>query len=326
MALPTIVSIRETVGSRKAVLEWSQGAERSSQDRVFLIVTESVVTDLNELISLAGNSSYGDTIPEMGEEYPSDPFSTVHGLQPLEIDGYLTYNMMVRYRNPDPGGQNSDPTENDWVLSSDNAPIQKIVETDTSTNDDGDQIGEDVLNSAGDPFLDPLKETYAYTVINASKWFNSWSLDTQSIRQGATNRTTLTAFGKVFPPRTLRCTQWKTTGKQDVNGGEYYQLQAQFVYRPVRRVQSEDGTIVEDGKNYIEVAGWDRAVIDQGFREQGDEPNRCVPIMTRGGTTQTPFKLNGAGGRAPCGKTWFLVFQTTFDQEMNDWDLPDTWV
>jgi len=327
MALPVIKSIRETVGSRKAVLQWQNGAERSSQDRVYLIVTESVVTDINELIGLAGNGSYGDTIPEMGDEYPSDPFSTVHELQPLEIDGYLTYNMMIRYRNPDPGGQNRDPTENDWILSTDFSPYQKIVATTTSVNPANEKPnGVPIVNSAGDPFLDPLKETYSYTVIRASKWFNSWDLAEQAQRQGATNRNQFTAFGEIFPPRTLRCTRWTTSGKQDVNGGEYYQLQAEFIYKPVRQVRSYDGTIVNDGENFKEVAGWDRAVVDQGFREKGDDPLRCVPIMTRGGTAQRPFKLDLQGNRTTCDKTYYHVFQTTYTQKMEDWGLPDTFV
>ena len=319
-----IKSVRETVGSRKATLEWQNGGEQTTQDRVFLIVANSVVTDINELIALAGDGAYGDTIPEIGEQYPSDPFSTVHGLQPLEIDGYLTFNMMVRYRIPDAGGQNSDPTENDWIVSTDFQAYQKIVETTTSVNPANEKPnGVPVQNSAGDPFLDPLQEAYSYTVINASKWFDSWDLAIQAMRQGATNRNVVTAFGEVFPVRTLRCTRWTTSGKQDVNGGEYYQLQAQFIYKPVRQVRSDNGAIEEDGKKYIEVAGWDRAVVDQGFREISDV-TRCVPIQTRGGTTQTPIKLNLAGGRAPCDKIFMLPFQTTYTQPMEDWDLPDS--
>ena len=316
-----IASINETVGSRKAVASWEESAERREYTRVFLVVANETVTDMNELIDLAGDNSYGgepyQEIPEMGQEYPSDPNATVHVIEPQEKDeGYLTFHIFVHYRQPDAGGQNPDPTDNDWVISTDFEPFQKIVENETTFDGGGNPNGKPIENSARDPFFDPVTETYYRLVIHASKWFNDWDLAIQAQRQGAMNDANLLFLGQIFPPHTLRCTRWTTSGKQILETGEFYQLNATFVYKPVFSVESKG--------NQVEIAGWDRAVLDLGFNRLNANGLK-VPIQTRGGTAQVPYKLDGNGRFDPDDvQTVFLEFQTVYEEDMSTWGLPDT--
>jgi len=320
-----IVSVNETVGSREAAKRWDDNSgEKTNYTRAYLVVCDDTLTDMKELLDLAGNGAYGDTIPEMGDGYPTDGTATVHDYDCQELDGYLTFLVLVMYKQPPTGGQNSDPTQNDWVVSTDFVPYQRIIENEMTTDANGDVNGDPITNSAKDPFIDPLMETYSYVKINASKWFSSWDIEEQAQRQGAINDQDVTAFGEVFPTHTLRCVRWTTSGKQELSSGDYYQLQAEFIYRPIRRVQSDDGPIGPvNGKQFKEVPGWDRAVIDQGFNEIRGGVKR--KIATGGQTALTPFKLDGNGlHEASLDTNIFLVFQTCIEQDMTTWGLPTT--
>ena len=320
-----IKSVNETVGSREATRKWQSGGISTTYTRVYLIVANDTVTNLKDLIDLAGDGTYGDTIPEMGDEFPTDSQATVHDYTVQELDGWLTFLVLVNYRQPDVGGQNSDPTENDWIVSTDFVPYEKIMTTEAIFDNDGKIIGDPILNSAGDPFDPPVSEMYSYVKINATKWFNSWDIETQAVRQGSMNSEELTAFGVVFPAHTLRCVRWTTPGKVEQGSGEYYQLQAEFIFKPVRRVQSDDGNINENGKQFKEVPGWDRPILDQGFNSLQGENNLKLPVVIGGEKERVPVKLDGNGQFNITNiQTVFLVFQTVIEQDMTTWGLPTT--
>ena len=303
------VSIDETVGSRRAMLQVSNGAFKTTYTRVFQVITDDTLTDLNDIInSQLGSLGVGpDQLPEIGDPYPSDSSAVVTKIEPQEEDGHLKFLVLVTYTNPDAQGVASDPTTLDWQFSTAVEEYQEIVEVDAID-------GDPVVNSAGDPFNPPIEEVQYRHVIHLKKWFNTWDLADEYARQGKVNNADFTLLGYLFPKRCLRCTQWTTSGKQNVSGGEYYQLNATFVFKPQFDVETIAGATT--------LGGWQRAIIDRGFREL--RAGQRLQILEGNVKITTPRLLNGAGGARP-DNTYdpiFLPFNSVDEADFSTFGLP----
>lgn len=308
----TILSVNETVGSREANLNSTADGLQSSYVRIFQVVADDVVTDLKEIQDLAGSGSPGpDTIPPMFDPYPSDGTSFVNDIDPVEVDGYLVYLVTVTYENPPAGEDEEDPTSRDWNFNTDVVEFQYIPETDLEND-------QNLVNSAGDGFDPPILDTDYYDVINLSKVFSSWDLATGFDRKNRINSAAFTMLGFVFPVHSVLAVKWVTSGKQEKNDGDFYQLNTQFIFR-------EDVSIVSGGVQTFR-PGWLRHVVDRGYNELLNGTR--IPILDGGEkkATTVPKLLNGEGGALADNNylSEYLTFRIKREEDFNLWGLPTT--
>jgi hypothetical protein len=324
-----IVSVNESVKARAAAWTFNKGF-KSAYTRSYIVVADETVEDLNDILQLSGAGEPGPAVlPEMGDAYPTDGGCSVSGfnVQP-QGDERLVFLVIVEYTNPPPSGHGYKPSELDWEFSTESQQLDRIAEVDYGVDTAGNTGGNDGLgemtNSALEWFDPPVMESETVLVINLSKYFDTWKLQDQIDREGYINDAEVKVLGKKFEKHSLMCTRWTTPGKQVVDGGTYFRLEAQFIYREPRLVLSDNET--------KEVAGWNRAVLDLGFRHRpgGLDPlSPLVPIPdgAGGAPTTVPRKLNGLGQAQPDQTSYpgvYLFFRTKKEADMSAWGLPLT--
>ena len=318
----SILRYNESVEGRKATTSFDNGP-KSSYTRVFQIITDSVVTDLNDIKNLAGTEDpLGSlTLPDMGDGYPSDPGTSVSNIEASTEDGRLKYFLTFQYTNPPPSGHGHNPPGLEWAFSTDVIEQQVITDRDFG----GHQQEADprqIRNSAGDIFDPPLMEVEYFYVINLSKFFSTWDMEqAMDDRQNLINSTDVTILGFTFPKHSLLCQRWTTGGKQQVNGGTYFKLDTRFIYRPPFVVESQ---VAGGDPAEVTIPGWNRAVIDQGFNiSEGGA--RFAPVDDRNKTPEEiPSLFDGQGGVQPSDKynPFYFEFRTKGQSNMTNWGLP----
>lgn len=303
-----IVSVNEVHNGRGASISFHSGQGiKTTYERTFQVITDDTETDLRNLIHL-------DELPNIGDSYPTDEGCAARSITPNTTENEYVYLVTVVYENPTREGFSSDPVENDWLFSTATTPLEQVAELDYGGH--SQSAGQrNITNSAGEPFDPPLTEPIFLRTYTLTKFFSTWDENEAIERIGRLNSEEITLLGVKIPKHCLRCEQWDTTGKQFFDGGEFYKLTAKFITKQPYVVQSNG----ED----LEVAGFVRAVVDQGFNEK-----QGTSLIAITGTSNTlakePQLLNGMGARLQDDSydPHYRLFRTTLEADMTEWGLP----
>lgn len=155
-----------------------------------------------------------------------------------------------------------EPAEIKWSLDADS----KIVEYDI--------FGRAILNSAGDPFSDPVEIDDMRPVLSVSRNEPSFNYSLAYSYKDAVNADFF--FGA--PPGTVKVANIGSTRKFKENYGYYYTNEYTFHFNP---------------------QGWDVILLDQGFREKVSGKKKNIEVQ--GKEVTEAHLLNGQGAKLPEG-------------------------
>ncbi len=335
-----ITSIEEMHEDREAGLAASATGVTTNYTRTYQIISDAIITDLRVIRQLAGVGAPGpDTIPVIGEEYPTDAGSQCQDLQPEVTENRLVYLLVATYQNPPPGGFSEDPTTNDWNFNTSTETEHIVAKYDFGdhgsaggdgtvpiTDEDGvtanlpPLVGtaavRDIKNSASERYDPSLQEPRYIRVYNLTRSISSWDEDEAQERIGKINSASFTFLGITIPKHCMLCTKYDTGGKQVSGTGDNFpvkvQLKLKMPYTIVSGVTKSYGN------------GWIRAVVDEGFNQLIAGVQQPIPADGLS-LSQQPQLLDGAGlkvaGPAPF-EPIFRQFRTKGSDDMSTWGLP----
>jgi len=335
-----ITSIEEMHENREAPLSSSSQGVDAPYTRTYQIISDALITDLRDVRALAGVGAPGpDTIPVIGETYPSDTGSQCFELVPLITESRLVYLLTANYKNPPPGGFGEDPTTPDWNFTTGTETEQIVAKYDLGghgsaggdgtvpiTDEDGTTANlppltgsagvRDLTNSATERYNPSLQEPRYIRVYNLTKFLSTWDEDEAQERIGKINSASFTFLGMTIPKHCMLCTRYDTGGKQQQSTGSYYSINVQLKLKMPYTFNSDNV------KTYAN--GWIRAVVDQGFNQLIGGVLTPIPLESNS-LSQQPQLLNGAGVKqlnAPNFHPVFRQFRTKGSDDMSTWGLP----
>jgi len=345
----TVKQIAEVADGDAAEIAWEVGQGiRSTYTRVFQVITDSLVEDLNLLArDLPGDTLPGpDTIPRIGWRHPSDDGAAVLRIVPTRGEGRIQYFVTVFYDNPPSGGFSYDPADNPWEFSTATITESQVAEYDFgghgSAGGDGNRDVENIdgqtsenlpplvgsagvrsiQNSARDVFVPPLDENIYLRQYNLRRYVSEWNEQLARQRVGKLNSTDFTFLGFNFPKYSLLCTAYETTGREVRQGGAFFQLNVTLIYKPYYTVYSTNVSETDQTLRYV--PGWLRAVVDQGFNQLVGGEKQGITGETDGSLATDPRLLDGAGAARgdDAQNPYFLQFRTKGQDDMSKWGLP----
>lgn len=278
-----------------------ENGSKETATRVFLLQYATPLLNLRD-------ATFYSEVPNINDPYPCAPWMRVSGKKLEHFDGRLVFFVVVDYEIPPINDFEEDPTQLDWVLSTDIREEQVILERDFQT-DGFYKSGNEFRNSFGDWFDPPYMETDYIHVVNLTKNFSTWDLDLEYSYENTINTADIKLCGFTFPRHCLLLTRFTTSGKTQSTDDEFYPGSLQFLYRKPRTIDSTgcDG-YVDRTKRLgscgsvlpppLTVAGWDDAVVDRGFNEKenctGGKESRIYG--SDGKEVTVPAGLDGLGG------------------------------
>lgn len=131
--------------------------------------------------------------------------------------------------------------------------------------------GQALINSAGDPFTEPITRKRSLPLIEGTSWHASWPSFMFDLIDKI-NQEALTIKGRAFSAETLQFIPGGISDEQEENGITFYEANWTLEYRD----------------------SWVASRLDAGFNYWSGA-NR-LPIEIDGETPKTPQLLNGAGG------------------------------
>lgn len=310
---------------------------RATYTRVFQVMTDALVEDLWEIEPLFGNGTPGpDTIPEIGDAYPTASGSVVKSIAPETGDGDYQYFVIVNYDTAPSGGLEPVPTDQEWSVTTEVIEEEYVAEYDLGGHAGGGSLSipnqdnitasypalpgsaavRDIANSADDLFDPPVMTKRYLRVYNLQKYIATWDEDEVLERLGKLNSDTFTFIGKSFRPWSLLCTRYNIGEKKEYDGSNYYSITIQLVHRPYFTVRSNDVVTY--------VPGWLEAVVDQGYHaKDGDQ---TVLNNINGIPATVPQLLDGSGARQldTAYHAVYRQFRTLGEDAMGGWGLPTT--
>lgn len=288
-----VVAVNEIVG-RGARLSADGSRERR---RVFQVLTNSFADDEDTVLAHVA-------IPQMGMPHPSDLGCYVVALDPQEqtqIAGggsrwivTVTYSSMGRPRCneltiTDPLKQRP---EIEWTF----AKGQEVVTlAHRMVNDEPESELTPILNSAGQPFIDPLMRDVTLLGARITRNESEWDPLKALNYHDAINADEFEIDGIFFPPYTAKMQRWVAVEQYIGACEKYYRHTYELDFRkPV-----EDG--INDANGCTTYWGWDKQVVDQGTAElvevsMGQYDLREIRGQD-GGELRSPVPLDGQGER-----------------------------
>jgi hypothetical protein len=262
-----VVSVSEIWEGRDASLD------RESRDysRVFRVVTDSRY-DSGYLVAAA----VGVVV---GSPHPHDPGSVCQRVRPTQ-QSFSPYVWLVTcsYSSKKQVEDNplNDPIEYEWDTESFSRPA--IV----------DRNGNAILNSAGDPFFEPIEVDHAYDVVRISANVASvpvWFLGVKN----RVNASQCTIDGVQIAARCARIKSTRVGKVQSRNEITYRQIQIEILCRsaPWNEVVLDAGFRELADADEDEPAGKHRAITDA----DGSEPKHPVPLDGEGKKLVDPTPL-----------------------------------
>lgn len=159
-------------------------------------------------------------------------------------------------------------------------PPEISFEEDVTTEPvDEDVAGDAITNSSGEPFDPPLQRPFSDPVIVIERNVATYNLVFWQPRLYTTNNAIVTIDGQAYATGTLRLRSAKAK-RILVGASKYYALR------------------IEIG---VRIDGWNRRVLDQGYREQISSLTNGTPVYKnivdeQGNPVTSPVPLDGLGG------------------------------
>lgn len=205
----------------------------------------------------------GQTGIVFGTPHPVDGtlYALNWNIQPRSEDSQ-SWTVSISYSTPE--RSNPDPIQQDLEYSGDFSTSEELMDRDAS--------GSPCVNSAGDPFSEPLTrdDPRPQFTVSRNERFPPESL------QANYSRVTNSDTYRGFPPGTLRVAITWQSQRHDFYG-LYYRVNYSFSANP---------------------QGWDALVLDQGFNYIDGNGNK-QQILINNAPASEPVLLNGNGGILP---------------------------
>jgi hypothetical protein len=303
-----------------AISNDGENGDVESATRVFLLQYASPLLNLRDALHYS-------QVPNINDEYPCAPWMRVKQKTLEHFDGRLVFFVKVDYEIPPIDDFDEDPTNKDWVVSTDIREEETVLEVDFNFTGFY-KSGVEFKNSFGDLFDPPYIDTDYIHVLNMTKNFSTWDLDLEYSYENTVNADDIVLCGFNFPRHCLLCTRFTTSGKQQSTENEYYPGSLQFLYRKQRTLDSTDiGGYVDRSKRLgacdgvitgmdLVVPGWDVAIVDRGFNTKNkcDGGKHSRIYMGDGKEAEVAQNLDGRGVMLPIntGATYppfYLPFQ-----------------
>lgn len=251
-------------------------ADDSAYVRVFRIVTDDPADrqqTVREHLATDKGIIYG-TVYVSGND--TDLTSRVKSISPAPVgeDGRV-WDVTVTYGKLDSDSTSTSPLDEPWDIEWSFAQYEEPVEVSVNNYY--------VLNSAGDPFSEPITRERARPILTVSRNEAFFNTILSIYYVGSIN---LDAF-QGAEPGTVRCLDIATKRQYDEDIGFYYSSRYSFEFRP---------------------EGWDKIVLDAGYRELSGGTKK--PINIGGRPATDPCLLNGSGSYAGHGaQPFYKKFQ-----------------
>lgn len=259
----TLVSCNEITKGRTHSLS----KDDSTYTRVFRIITDDPDDGPQTVRGYLASEEgivYGVTYAAGNDVDLSSRVKTITP-SPASDDG-RHWDVTVQYGIFDTDSTSSSPLDEawqyDWSFSQYEEPVEVSVN------------GFYVLNSAGDPFSEPITRERARPILSVSRNELSFNSILSIYYVGAINLDSFQGGG----PGTVRCINIGASRQYQDGFGYYWSAKYEFEFR------SE---------------GWDKIVLDAGYRELSGGKKK--QIMVNGRPVNDPALLNGGGGAAPAG-------------------------
>lgn len=164
------------------------------------------------------------------------------------------------YAFPDAGETSENPLNAPPQINWDQTQYTKLTDRDIE--------GNAVVNSAGDPYQDAQEIDDPRPVLNITRNIQNFSPALAYQYRNAINADPFQGAG----PGEVKVMAIKADYQYDQQWGNYWTVSVQLQFEPL---------------------GWDRKILDQGFREKKN--NKMVAITTSGEAVKEPALLDGTG-------------------------------
>jgi len=219
--------------------------------------TDDAVTVENGWVIVTGISA--------GTAHPSDAGAIAKEISTsCDSDDGKTWTVTCSYGPWDESEKNPllQPTDIQWSFNQ----YEKIV--------DSDILNDAIVNSAGDPFADPVTIDDSRLVLNVTRNEATFPVSVALAYVNSVNSDSWYGGN----PRQWRCSNISATKQYDAEYGAYYQVSYSFDFR---------------------VETFDHVILDRGTRELDAGNLRAIYIS--GSPVTDPVLLDGAGERLPEG-------------------------
>lgn len=307
----SVLSCEELWSGRRA----KDGIERIREyTRRFEVIVDSASDDG----TVAGGPEAGNLgLPRNGDPYPNDPDAVMVSIEPAASDDspFLWYvDCHYSSKTPDalasesqaidqfgntvptdtapgpdqlPRAQQRDPNPINWT------PVWKVTHEQVQEPLTHDYLGNEIVNSAGDPYYPPLTIERSYAVFTVEKNYAQMKFE---YLQTYVDTVNLEPF-RGLPARTCRmiAIEWQS---QESNGYSYLRVTFRIKFKPGEWDSGRDNDVGQ---------GWDLRIIDQGFRTRAVTDAGPPPVYRHtditdpktGEKPERPQLLDGAGGKHP---------------------------
>lgn len=179
------------------------------------------------------------------------------------------WSVMAQYEPFDPDRINpDDPTAVPILIRWGSATVERSIEIDLDN--------KPVVNSAGEPFMDPLAREIKLETLSVRRYEASYDPLVAGLYRGAVNDAAWTVRGRTFAARTVRCLEITADEQYHNDFGIFYVVDYEFLVDP---------------------AGWRAGILDRGLRMKVGA--NIVPIYRGGIPITVPCLLNGSGVPLP---------------------------
>jgi hypothetical protein len=174
-------------------------------------------------------------------------------------------------------------------------------------NVDRDIDDKPVVNSAGDPFMDPLVRDRSLEVLSIQRYEALYDPALAALYRDSINDADITILGRVFPARTVRVEKIEADLQWHNTFGPFWILDYEFLIDP---------------------RGWRVKVLDRGLnRIDTANAGKLIPITNKGVLITVPVLLDGSGQPLPeplpsGTDPVFLSFKEYYERDFTVFNFP----
>lgn len=321
-----IVSIHEKIGSTESTVEYGTMGRVATYRRVFAVETDDATTHgpygVMEAVSLYANVVAGSWYVNAGgtEEDKSALFQRARAVPDPSSEDGCEWIVTLDY-GPVPNVPET-PLQEAPLLSIDGREIEVPVTTDVA--------GNLIVNSAGDPFDPPITRSEDRIILTVSRneasqayadqyfldtglVYPGWVFNFDTIKQIANKVNVAPFLG--YGPHKVKGLRPRVVRNHHPMVGWYWSVTYYF------EIKDEDFVIGEGEGAETVGSGWDRVVLDAGYRtKDGSELNM---ITIDGQPIQEPALLDGEGQRLDAGEDpVYMAFALNEEMDFNMLGLP----
>jgi hypothetical protein len=258
-----VVSVTETKERTASI-----GDENKREyTRTFSVITDSPNTGPAIVRTAAGIPVRGDYYTT-GTEFDLLAYALNIESSCISADG-LQWIVNVDYGFIDNDGETnplSEPSTESWSFQ------QFTRATDQDVN------GNAIVNSAGDPFAQAVQVDDSRPVLSVTRNQATFNAPLAYLYKDKTNRDPF----RGAPAGTVKVMDISGQQQHDQTFGTYWQVKVEVQFN---------------------IEGWDKVLLDQGFRELDGTSGELKPITNNGVVVSDPHLLDGVGAALPAGGT-----------------------